>query len=288
MQMNPRPAKSLNQRPAKQLQGMPNTQTVQSASQPQQAAPQPMQQNIPASAGVRPSVPLTKGTPMQAAPSKQDFMGQKAPATSASTMVANVTKDNPLIAFVAQMSDIVSSFAILSDEVLTQNIKMATSGFSTEDRTLPYEIAEYLMSNMGYIFMGLVLDNNFKNAFKESLKVELQIDSQPENVRIATRAKMKEDKKYSTIGSIVVGTSDFVPEVKAILAQKMQQSFTSLDGFAEEFDAEIGHLTREQKLEYGFIFSNFMYLMRAFTHNDIFMSYVISVIEKVKVMTGNK
>lgn len=286
-QMNPRPAKSLNQRPAKQLQGMPNTQPIQSATQ--QPVSQPtLQQNIPAASGPKPTVPLTKGSPVKTTPSKQDFMRQKAPSTTASTMVAQVTDGNPLVAFVAQMSDIVGAFAILSEEVLAQNIKMATSGFSVEDRTLPYEIAEYLMSNMGYIFMGLVLDNNFKNAFKESLKVELQIDSQPENVRLATRAKMKENKNYSTIGSIVVGTSDFVPEVKAILAEKMQQSFTALNSFAEEFDAEIGHLTREQKLEYGFIFSNFIYLMRAFTHNDIFMSYVISVIEKVKAMTGNK
>lgn len=288
MPMNPRPAKSLNQRPAKQ---MPGTSNIAQTQPVQQSQPTPQaQQNIPNTAAVpKPSVPLTRNAPLQTtANAKQEFMGQHAPATTASTMVAKVTTENPLVSFVAKMSDIVGSFAILSNDVLTQNIALATDGFSVEDRTLPYEIAEYLMSNMAYIFMGLVLDNNFKNAFKESLKVELQIDSQPENIRLVTRAKMKEDKKYSTIGSIVVGTSDFVPEVKAVLAKKMQQSFTSLDGFAEEFDAEISHLTREQKLEYGFIFSNFMYLLRAFTHNDIFMSYVISVIEKVKAMTGNK
>ena len=41
-------------------------------------------------------------------------------------------------------------------------------------------------------------------------------------------------------------------------------------------------LTEEEKLQYGFIFSNFMYLIRAFTHNDVFMSYVVTVIENVK------
>lgn len=286
MQMNPRPAKSLNKRPIAQMQGESNITQAQPILHQTALKRQNIMDNtvLP-----KPSASLTRNVPLQSAiNTKQDFMGQHAPETTASTMVSRVTSGNPLVAFVARMSDIVGSFAILSDDVLAQNISLATNGFSVEDRTLPYEIAEYLMSNMAYIFMGLVLDNNFKNAFMESLKVELEIDSQPENIRLLTRAKMKEDKKYSTIGSIVVGTSDFVPEIKAILAKKMQQGFTSLDGFAEEFDAEINHLTREQKLEYGFIFSNFMYLQRAFTHNDIFMSYVISVIEKVKAMTGNK
>lgn len=276
MQMNPRPVKSLNPRPAKQLGPSTNTQGVSAG----QAAPS---QQVPQPVMPRQVVPPTKGKSV-AQENGTAFMGQQPVITSSATVVAD-TSINPLAVFVVQMKNMVSSFAILSDDVIAENFKAAVSDFSSEDRTLPYEVADYLMSNMGFIFMGLVLDENFKNAFKESLKIELNIDKQPAHIKEATRKKMGDPKKYASRGSMVIGTSDFLPEVKAALSKKMQDSFDKLDGFAEEFDNEIKNLTRTQKLEYGFIFSNFMYLARAFTHNDAFMSYVISVIEKVKTLT---
>lgn len=282
MQMNPRPAKSLNQRPVKQLgDSVPNI-----PGSPEVRQTQPTQ-NLQPHAAPRQVTPLTKGVATQANDGQAAFMGQKISVESKTTSVASTDSMSPLVLFVAQMKNMVGSFAILSDDVISQNMKMALGGFPAEDRTLPYEVAEYLMSNMGFIFMGLVLDENFKNAFKESLKIELQIDKQPDNVKAATRAKMGNQKSYKSRGAMVIGTSEFLPEVKAALIKKMQDSFNQLNGFAEEFDAEIKNLTRTQKLEYGFIFSNFMYLARAFTHNDMFMSYVISVIEKVKALTSN-
>lgn len=281
MQMNPRPAKSLNQRPAKQLGSLPNTQGTPAVStvQPLQGAQSTV---VP-----RQLVPPTKGVSAPPEDNKSAFLGQKAAVTSNATVVADTGSVNPLAVFVVQMKNMVSAFAILSDDVISENLKMALGGFSAEDRTMPYEVADYLMSNMGFIFMGLVLDENFKNSFKESLKIELNIDKQADNIKEATRKKMGNPKKYESRGAMVIGTSDFLPEVKAALSKKMQDSFNQLDGFAEEFDSEIKNLTRTQKLEYGFIFSNFMYLARAFTHNDMFMSYVISVIEKVKAITVN-
>ena len=281
MQMNPRPANSLNQRPAKQLGSLPNTQGTPAVSSvsPLQNAQSPV---VP-----RQLVAPTKGAAVPSDDNKYAFFGQKAVVTSNVTVVADTGSANPLAVFVVQMKNMVSSFAILSDDVISENLKMALGGFSAEDRTMPYEVADYLMSNMGFIFMGLVLDENFKNAFKESLKIELNIDKQADNIKEATRKKMGNPKKYESRGAMVIGTSDFLPEVKTALSKKMQDSFNQLDGFAEEFDSEIKNLTRTQKLEYGFIFSNFMYLARAFTHNDMFMSYVISVIEKVKAITVN-
>lgn len=278
MQMNPRPVKSLNPRPAKQLGPSTNTTPAGQAVQTQHIPPAMPKQTVPPTKGK--SVPRTED--------KAAFMGQQSSVTSGATVVAD-TSVNPLAVFVVQMKNMVGAFAILSDDVIAENLKMALGGFSSEDRTMPYEVADYLMSNMGFIFMGLVLDENFKNSFKESLKIELNIDKQPDHIKEATRKKMGDPKKYTSRGSMVIGTSDFLPEVKAALSKKMQDSFDRLDGFAEEFDNEIKNLTRTQKLEYGFIFSNFMYLARAFTHNDMFMSYVISVIEKVKALTtGSK
>lgn len=280
---NTRPSKSLNQRPSSPAasQGYQNTRQVNS-TQPRPAS-NPTVQNmrpIPNNAG-QVQAPVPKSVPQQ-----KQLGGNTA---GQNTYVSNQSGDS-MSNFVNIMKDMVGGFAILSDDVLAQNLQLAAGrGMTPDDRTVSFECADYLISNLAFIFMGLVLDNNFKTAFMDSLMVELQIDSQPEDVKKKTRESMKDTKSYKSNGSIVLGITTFTPNVEKEFMNKMQKGFELLDPFADEFDAEVAKLTPEQKVEYGFIFSNFMYLIRAFTHNDMFMSYVITVIEKVKSITiGSK
>ena len=97
---------------------------------------------------------------------------------------------------------------------------------------------------------------------------------------------MKDHSEYKSIGSIVIGITGFTPATEERFMNEMSNGYAELDRYADEFDAAVDKLTNEQKLELGFIFSNFMYLIRAFTHNDYFMSYVVTVIEKVKATIG--
>lgn len=277
MQMNPRPAKTLNPRPTKQLNEQTQELHVESART----------QSISTNQILSKTPPVQVST-IQQSTDQPAFMNQQSAKTINSTIRPDTKTADSISVFVASMKDMVSSFAILNDDVISHNLQLAHGGFSAEDRTISFEVANYIMSNMGFVFMGLVLDDNFKKAFIDSVNVELNFDKQSDTVKAVTREKMGKNKTYKTKGSMVIGTSDFVPEVRASLAKKMHASFEALDAFADEFDTEIQHLTREKKLEYGFIFSNFMYLIRAFTHNDVFMSYVIAVIEKVKGLTGNK
>ena len=153
---------------------------------------------------------------------------------------------------------------------------------SEDDRTISFECAEYLMSNFAYILMGLIVDQNFKETFLESLRMEIELDSlSPETVK-TVRADMTDPKEYDSVGSIVIGVSGFSTEIGSRFMDKMARGYDELDRWADEFDSAVEKLSTDEKLEYGFIFSNFMYLIRAFTHNDLFMSYVITVIEKVK------
>lgn len=282
--MNARPTKSLNQRPSSVpvSQGYQNTRQVNS-SQPRPASNPTVQQMrpVPNTAGVvQPPTPKVIGNQNQPVRSQNTYsQAQQMP-------VNNQAESNAMSNFVNILKNMVGGFAILSDDVINQNLQLAAGrGMTTDDRTISFECADYLMSNLAFIFMGLVLDTNFKNAFMDSLMVELQIDSQPEDVKKKTRESMKDKKEYKSNGSIVLGITTFMPNVSNELMNKMNKGFDLLEPYADEFDAEVAKLTPEQKVEYGFIFSNFMYLIRAFTHNDMFMSYVITVIEKVKSIT---
>ena len=69
MQMNPRPAKSLNQRPAKQLSGsVPNTSNMP-VSNPVQPT-----QNVQAHVSPRTVTPLTKGMSTESTDNKAAFL----------------------------------------------------------------------------------------------------------------------------------------------------------------------------------------------------------------------
>lgn len=250
--------KSLNQRPSGSVNGRPSKSLNQRAPRTvvgQQPAAAPAQKTVTA----RPT--------------------QTAQTSNVSSPAAGDSVSN----FVTVMRGMVEPFATIDDNVVTTNLKLAGGhGMSIDDRTISFECAEYLISNIAYIFMGLVLDASFKGAFMDALSVELQIDKQTDEVKKKTRDNMKDPKDYKSAGSIVLGLTTFTPVVEKEFMRKMTAGFEALDPYADEFDAEVAKLTYQQKAEFGMLFSNFMYLIRAFTHNDLFMSYVITVIEKVK------
>lgn len=287
--LNARPTKALNQRPgsAPSKSIMPNpghsgygSQAARPTQQQAKPAPysNPYQNAASRSDSNQAPRPAQGNTPR---PAQRSESTQKSLYSGGAVSAAATKSDLP--GFVNVMKNMVGSFAILSDEVLMRNLELASGkGMSNEDRTISFECADYLMSNLGYIFMGLVLDMNFKDAFMESILIELKMDEQPADVIQKTRAAMKDSHEYKSAGSIVIGVTTFMPAIETDLMNKMQRSFDALDRYSEEFDAAVANLTEKQKVEYGFMFSNFMYLIRAFMQNDMFMSYIITVIEKVK------
>lgn len=275
--LNARPAKSLNQRPA--------TNARPTANKYPTPAAQPQAKSMPGA--VRSVQPVQSTQQAVSHPAVQ-----KPPVRNAVTAIGVAPVSGPLSEsagadavpeFVSVMREMVGGFANLSDEVIAKNIKLASNGgMSNEDRTISFECADFLLSNFGVIVMGLVCDNQFKTTFMEALLTELQIDDQTPEVRDKVRKEMHADLPYESQGSIIIGLTTFVPAVQQDFMNKIQASFDALDEYADEFDKTAAQMSDEDKTEYGFIFSNFMYLIRAFTHNNAFMSYVITVVEKVK------
>ena len=268
--MNARPAKSLNQRPG--------------ANYNPPRAYQPNNAPAPARRPAAPGAPVRSGNTgnaqRPAAPVKavQGKTMQNVVSPSISKKESSMSAND----FVSAMINVVKDFSLLSEDVIKKNLDMATKDLPNSDRTISFECVDYLMSNLGVIVMGLVLDNAFKESFKEAIMIEMQLDTESPESKAKKRKAMKDTKDYESAGSIVIGVTSFTPAIEKSFMDKMQHSFDMMDPYASEFDEEVSHLSDDRKIEYGFIFSNFMYLIRAFTHNDLFMSYVITVIEKVK------
>lgn len=199
------------------------------------------------------------------------------------TSMEHVVSPQGISAFIDKMTDIVSYFAVIDNTTVARNMELAAgNGMSIDDRTVSFECAEYVIANMPFIFMGLVLNNTFKESFIKAVAVELSIDQQSDDVKKKMRSGMKDPNGYASVGSIVIGITSFTKPVEDSFFAKMNANFEALDPYAGDFDKAVSKLTTEDKMTYGAIFSNFMYLIRAFTHNDNFMGYVIKVIEEVK------
>ena len=206
-----------------------------------------------------------------------------APSAVQSQPVAPTTVTEEPTDFFSAMRTMVEGFSVIDENVFRKNMELsAGKGMTYADRTISFECAEFLMTNLAYIFMGLVVDPRFKKAFVDAVSVELTIDTAPEADKLALRKSMKNAAPYESVGSIILGLTEFTKPIKDELTAKMRETFDSLDKYSDEFDEAVAGLNYETKLELGMIFSNYMYLIRAFTHNDVFMSYVITIVEEVK------
>lgn len=197
--------------------------------------------------------------------------------------------ESGLVRFVTMLSDMVSGFSILDTNVIKKNMELAAgNGMSAEDRTVPFECAEYLITNLPYMLMGIVLNENIKDAFLKAIAIELSIDNQLPEVKKKTREGMRSPNPSASVGSIVIGVTSFTKPIEDSFFDKMNATFQLMAPYSADFDEAVAALQTEDKLKFGLIFSNWMYLIRAFTHNDRFFGYIINVVEGVKSTLGLK
>lgn len=187
---------------------------------------------------------------------------------------------------VKAMRNMVGSFAILQEAVIAENIVLANRGMTMEERTVPYECAEYLISNSAFIFTALVAEGSVREAFVDAVMYEQELDKLPEAEKEKKRKSMRDPRPYPSKGSMVIGVSTFSAELTEFMMQRMTVGYEALSPYSDEFDSMVDALDNDAKIQLGFVFSNFMYLIRAFTHNDLFMAYVITMIDNSKKAMG--
>lgn len=272
--MNARPAKSINQRPA--APGYQTRPTASVAGANRFANPAP-QRTMPSSHTEAKTVSTQPARPTTAPAAHA--MPNTAPRAVQADAISGYTRD-----FMESMRHMIGGFTILNEDVIEKNLRlMAGDGMSNEDRTMTFDCADYIMSHLAYMFMGIVLDAKVKKAFIDAVSIEITMDTLPEEERIKRRKEMKDESTdTSANGTIVFGLTTFTPNAVDYLMDKAHNSFNELDAYADEFDSASAQLTDSQKAENGYIFSNFMYLIRAFSHNDIFFGWVVTIIEGVK------
>lgn len=192
-------------------------------------------------------------------------------------------------AIVQMLAGLFNDVAYMTPEDVRHNIQCASEGgFSVEDRTYKASTMNYLLSRFSLIFVGLLSNAEFRKAFIDAIAMEQNIEDQTPEKQKEIRDDMNAIRLKSSgnESKMVLNLSSYNDEVFKKINAKLFDSFTKLDGYDAAIDDMIDHQSEECKEEFGYIVSNFAYLVRAFDKDTIFFAYVSSVLKNVQNTMG--
>lgn len=192
-------------------------------------------------------------------------------------------------AVVQLLASLFNDVAYMTPEDVRHNIQCASEGgFPAEDRTYKASTMNYLLSRFSLVFVGLLSNAEFRKAFIDAIAMEQNIEDQTPEKQKEIRDDMNAIKLKSNgnEAKMVLNFSGYNDEVFKKINAKLFESFTKLDGYDAAIDDMIDHESEECKDEFGYIVSNFAYLLRAFDKDTIFFAYVSSVLKNVQKTMG--
>ena len=195
-------------------------------------------------------------------------------------VAANVYSETAVIQL---LSDIFLGVAYFDVDTMRDNVALACAGGAPKDlRTIKVEIANYLLSNFGVIFMGLIINEDFRDIFVEATSIEIALDDKDPEFIKNIRNSMKMDSEKPSKGNFVVNLENYNDNIYKKVVTKIGDSFRRVESYNDAVDMLINELSDRAMMDIGFCFSNFMYLYRAFANDPVFFEYVRKVIRSVK------
>lgn len=177
--------------------------------------------------------------------------------------------------------------AYLDYETVYHNIKLACEdGASKSDRSIPVELANYLLNHFEIIYVGFLANAEFRDTFRDVVSVEIALESESAESVSEVRAAMRDANKPESRGNFVINLSKYNDNVYKKLNGTISNSFSKIKSYEGVIDDLSSDLSDDAKIEIGFCISNFMYLLRAFAKNDMFANYVKSIIRSVQKDLG--
>lgn len=186
-------------------------------------------------------------------------------------------------AVVTLIDNLFKEIAYIDVDTVRKNIGLASNGgMSQIDRTIRIEVANYLMKHFAIIYLGLVINENFRNEFIRAIQLEMGMDNTDDSTKASLRKKMQHDPNAKSKGDYVVDFSTYSDAAYSKINKKLLLSMESVSEFDDGFDMFSAKLSQNDMVNIGFIVSNFMYLLRACGKNAIFMAYVKDVVRSVE------
>lgn len=186
--------------------------------------------------------------------------------------------------FVTKMlTTLFSDVAALSESVIRTNIELACeTGLPKVDRSIKVETANYLLKNFSVIYLGLISNDVFRDSFKDAVAVEISLDDKSDEFVKSIREDMQDGDPGQSKGNFILDLGTYNPGVAEKIGSMLSDSLAKIVDFESEFNELADEITEDDAITIGFCVSNFVYLLRAFDKNPLFMHYIKDVISVVK------
>lgn len=186
-------------------------------------------------------------------------------------------------AVVDLLANIFNGIAYMDPDTVRYNIERASDGgFAVEDRSIRMELANWLMSHFSLIFVGLLVNKDFRDTFMEAVSVEIALDDRPADFVMSIREEMKDPKPRESKGNFVLNFGEYNDSIYRKVNAKIANSFEKITPFNDAIDKLVADLSEDDMIDIGYCISNFAYLVRALSLNGLFATYVKSVVHSVQ------
>lgn len=188
---------------------------------------------------------------------------------------------------VRMIGDIFSDVAYLDADTLRENIFNGCDSWTHEKyRTIDKGVADYLMDNLATIFMGLILNESFRDIFVEAVSIEVSLEQREgfdkDEFISGIRQSMKSENVALSGDSYTINLEEYNEDALNMVESKLAESFEKVSKYSDAINLIADELDDDAKIDIGFCISNFMYLIRAFALNQVFFAYTRKIVDSVK------
>lgn len=194
----------------------------------------------------------------------------------------NTVAENAVLTF---LDNLFKDIAYIDVTTVRRNIGYASEGgMSKSDRIIKADVADYCMRHFATIYLGLVVAAPFREEFIKAIQLEMGLDKVSPEKLAGLRKQMKlDDENAASNGKLyLIDLSSYNDAVYTKINKKIYISMKSMAEFDEGFDEYSSRLTQNDMINLGFIVSNFMYLLRAISNNELFVDYMKTFIREVE------
>ena len=188
---------------------------------------------------------------------------------------------------VALIGEYFGNIAAIDDKTLRENIVLGCeNGFSEEDRSVRAELVDYLFDNFSVIYLGLLVNDDFRSSFKKAVDLKLDLADKSRSYIRDVRQQLRDGPVLPSKGNVVIDLSRFDLAAAKEVSVRVRSSMDKIAPFSDEFNSIVQEVTDPDAAVIGFCISNFMYLIRAFDKNPTFENYVRSIVKTVGTNLG--
>lgn len=186
-------------------------------------------------------------------------------------------------AVVTLLDNLFRDIAYLDVTTVRHNIGLASEGGMVKtDRLIRSDTANFFMKHFAVVYLGLVISDDFRQEFIKAIQLEMNLDNVSAAKKEFFRNQMRADDDSAVKSNYLVDLSSYNDDVYKKVNKKLFLSLQSMAEFDDGFDAFSAKLSQNDMINIGFIASNFMYLLRAFGKNYLFVDYVRTFVHSVE------